>query len=134
MQKPFDGADGDLLHLLPGAGQPRSEFQVPAQRPDIHGLARPALGILEIESGAEGVGAAGEHHHRGVGVVLEAARRIGELTQRFRRQRIDAVAAVEAHHGDASLGPRPFSMVTNSAKPASSLPDAGRLRQNASSV
>ena len=24
--KAFDGADGDLLHLLPGPGQPRSEF------------------------------------------------------------------------------------------------------------
>ena len=24
--KAFDGADGDLLHLLPGAAQPRSKF------------------------------------------------------------------------------------------------------------
>ena len=51
--KALDGADGNLLHLLPGAGQPRSEFQVPAQRADIHRLARPALGIPEVETSTE---------------------------------------------------------------------------------
>ena len=102
--KALDGADRDLLHLLPGAGQPRPEFQVPAQRPDIHGPARAAFGVLQIEAGAERLGAAGQHHDGGLAVILEAARGIGELAQRFRRQRIDAVAAVEAHHRDAALG------------------------------
>ena len=42
----LDGADGNLLHLLPGAGQPRSQFQMPPQRTDIHAAARPAFGVL----------------------------------------------------------------------------------------
>jgi hypothetical protein len=77
---------------------------MPAQRAHIHGLARPALGIPEVEAGAERFCAAGEHDHRGFGIILKAAGGIGELTQRLRRQRIDAVAAVEAHHGNAALG------------------------------
>src|SRR5439155_26197243 len=102
------GADGDLLHLLPGTGQPRSELEVPAQRPDIHGAARPALGIFQVEPGAECLGAAGEHHHRSLAVVLKMAGGVSELTQRLRRQRVDAVATVEAHHTDATLGPEAF--------------------------
>jgi hypothetical protein len=49
----FDRGDGDLVHLLPGAGEPGAELQMPAQRPDVHGLARAALGILQIKAGAE---------------------------------------------------------------------------------
>jgi len=85
--------------------QPWPQFQVPAQRAEIHVPPRAAFGILEIEARAEGILAAGQHHDRGVGIVFEAARGICELTQRFRRQRIDAVAAVEPHHGDTPLGP-----------------------------
>ena len=62
-----------------------------------------ALGVLEIEAGAERLGAAGEHHGRGVAVVLKTARGVGELTQRLRRKRIDAVAAIETHHGNAAF-------------------------------
>src|SRR6185437_4228295 len=94
----------DLIHFLPGSAQPRPEFEVPAQRADIHGPARSSLGILQIESGAEGIGAAGQHHDRGIAVVLEAARCVGELAQGFRRQRVDAVTAVEAHDSDPPLG------------------------------
>ena len=83
--EPLDGADGDLLHLVPGVGQPRSQLQVPAQRAEIHGPARPAFGVLEVEAGGERIRAAGEHHDRSFTVVFEAARRISELTQRFRR-------------------------------------------------
>ncbi len=103
--KSFDGADGDLLYLLPGAAQSRSQFEVPAQRTDIHGAARPAFGVLQVEAGAERLGAAGEHHDRRFAVVLETACGVGELTQRLGRQRVDAVATVEPHHGDAPLGP-----------------------------
>src|ERR1700730_18193832 len=103
--KPFDGADGDLLHLLPRAGQPRSELQVPAQRTDVHGFARAAFGIFQSKLGAERLGPAGERHDGGVAVVLEAARGLGELTRRLRRQRVDAVAAVKAHHSDPPLRP-----------------------------
>ena len=60
----LDGADGDLLHLLPGPGHARAELQVPAQRAEVHGAARPALGVLEVEAGGEGFCAAGQHHHR----------------------------------------------------------------------
>src|SRR5712692_9310607 len=81
---------------------------MPAQRADIHGPARAAFGVLEVEACAERIGAAGEHYRRGSAVVLKTARGIGELTQRFRRQRVDAVATVEAHHGDAALGPEAF--------------------------
>jgi len=76
---------------------------MPAQRTEIHRSTRPALRVLQVEAGAERLVAAGEHHDRGVVVVLETARRGGELTQRFRRQRIDAVTAIEAHHGDAAF-------------------------------
>ena len=79
---------------------------MPAQRAEVHGPAGAAFGVLEIEARAEGILAASQHYDRGVGIVFEAARGIGELTQRFRRQRIDAVAAVEPHHGDAPLGPQ----------------------------
>src|ERR1700736_3637744 len=101
--KALNGADGDLLHLLPGAAQPRPEFQVPSQRAEVHGFARTTFGVLQIEARAERPGSAGEHHDRGVAVVLEAARRLGELTHRFRRQRIDAVAAVKAHQSDSAF-------------------------------
>ena len=72
--KAFDGADRDLLHVLPGPRQPRSEFQVPAQRAEVHGLAGPAFGVLEVEAGAERLGAAGQHHDRGRVVILKTAR------------------------------------------------------------
>ncbi len=82
--KSFDGADGDLLHFLPGPRQPRPKPQMPAQRSDIHGRARPAFGVLEVEPGAECLGTAGQHDHGSFAVILETARGIGELTQRFR--------------------------------------------------
>src|SRR6202030_3200095 len=69
----------------------------------VHGLARTTFGGLQIEARAECPGSAGEHHDRGVAVVLEAACCLGELTHRFRRQRIDAVAAVKAHHSDSAF-------------------------------
>ena len=50
--------------------------------------------------------AAGQHHDRGVIVILEAARGGGELAQRLRRERIDAVAAVESHHRNAAVRPQ----------------------------
>ena len=78
---------------------------MPAQRADIHGPARAALGVLQIEAGAERFCAARQHHDRGLAVILKAARGIGQLAQRFRRQRVDAVAAVEAHHRDAAIRP-----------------------------
>ena len=52
--------------------------------------------------------AAGQHHHRGFAVILEGAGGTGELTKRFRRERVDGVATVEAHHGDAAIGPEAF--------------------------
>jgi hypothetical protein len=78
---------------------------MPAQRAEIHGFSRTAFGILEVEAGAECPGA-GQHHDRGLIVVLEAAGGVGKLAQRFRRQRIDAVAAVEPHHRNAALRPQ----------------------------
>jgi len=75
--KSLDGADGDLLHLLPGAAQTWSKFQVPAQRAEVHGFARTTFGVLQIEARAERPGSAGEHHDGGVAVVLEAARCLG---------------------------------------------------------
>src|SRR5205823_5601095 len=103
--KAFDGADGDLLQVLPGPRQPRPELQVSAQGAEIHGLPRPAFGILQVKACAKGFGAAREHHDGSVAIILEAPRGIGELAQRFRRQRIDAVAAVETHDRDAALRP-----------------------------
>ena len=119
--KTLDGADGDLLHLLPGAGEPRSQLQMPAQRADIHGAARASFGVLQVEPGAERLGTAGEHHDRSIAVVLKTARGIGELTQRLRRKRIDAVAAVEPHHGDAAFRPQAFFDVTKPRQDAFSL-------------
>src|SRR3954452_24137173 len=81
---------------------------MPAQGSEIHGGARTALGVFQVETGAERFWATGEHHDGCIAVILKTARGIGELTQRLRRQRIDAVAAVEAHHGDAALGPEAF--------------------------
>src|SRR3954449_8872835 len=81
--EPFDGADSDLLHLIPCLGQPRSKLQMPPQRAYIHGAARPALGIPEVKSGAERSGSAGQHDYRGFAVVLKAAGGRGELTERF---------------------------------------------------
>src|SRR5712692_6995483 len=78
---------------------------MPAQRADIHGPARAAFGVLEVEACAERIGAASEHYRRGSAVVFKTPGGVGELPQRFRRQRVDAVATVEAHHGDAPLGP-----------------------------
>jgi len=77
--KALDRADGDLLHLLPGVAEPWPEFQMPAQRSDIHGLARFAFRILQVESGAERLGAAGQHHDRSVAIVLKTAGGGGEL-------------------------------------------------------
>jgi hypothetical protein len=57
--KTFDRGDGDLVHLLPRAGEPGPELQVPAQGADVHGLAQAALGVLEVKSGAEGFRTAG---------------------------------------------------------------------------
>ena len=119
--KALDGADGDLLHLLPGPRQPRPELQMPAQRAEIHGLARAAFGILQVEAGAEGFCAAGQHHDRGLRIILKAARGIGELAHRLRRQRVDAVAAVEAHDRDAAVG-------------AEALLDRDKLRQRNASL
>ena len=78
---------------------------MPAQRTDVHGPPRAAFGIFQIKTGAECLRPAGENDDRGAAIVLETARGIGELTQRLGRQRVDAVAAVEAHHGDAPLWP-----------------------------
>jgi hypothetical protein len=78
---------------------------MPAQRTDVHGSSRAAFGIFQIKAGAECLRPARENDDRGVAIVLKTACGIGELSQRFRRQRIDAVAPVEAHHGDAPLGP-----------------------------
>src|SRR3954452_4828451 len=81
----FYGADRDLLHVIPGLGQPRSKLQMPSQRTDIHGAAGPALGIPEVKSGAERTGPAGQHDDRGFAVVLKATGGRGELTERFGR-------------------------------------------------
>src|SRR5882724_2364688 len=81
---------------------------MPAQRTDIHGAAGPAFGVLQVEAGAERLGAAGEHHDRRFAVVLKTARGVGELTQRLGRQRVDSVVTVEPHHSDAPLGPEPL--------------------------
>ena len=67
--------------------------------------ARPS-GSLRSKPALNDFGAAGQHHDRGFGVVLKTARGIGELAQRLRRQRVDAVAAVEAHHRDTAFGPK----------------------------
>ena len=75
--EPFDGADGDLLHVLPCAGQPRTQFEVSAQRAEVHGLTGAAFGILEVEAGGECVGAAGQHDHGGGSIILKASRRVG---------------------------------------------------------
>ena len=67
--------------------------------------ARPS-GSFRSKPAVNALAPPGQHHDRGFAVILEAARGIGELAQRFRRQRIDAVAAVEAHHGDAAVRPK----------------------------
>ena len=41
-------------------------------------------------------------------VIFKTARGVGELAHRFGRQRVDAVATVEAHHRDAPLRPLAF--------------------------
>jgi hypothetical protein len=51
---------------------------------------------------------AGQHHDRGRIVILEAPGSVCELAQRLRRQRIDAVAAVESHHRNAAVRPQPL--------------------------
>jgi hypothetical protein len=61
-----------------------------------------------IKAGAERLGGAGQHHDRSRGVILKTAGGIGELAHRLRRQRIDAVAAVEAHDRDTALGSKAF--------------------------
>ncbi|MEZ0082424.1 nitrile hydratase alpha subunit [Bradyrhizobium japonicum] len=76
---------------------------MPPQRAEIHVLARAALGILEVEAGAEGAGAARQNHDGRCGIILEAARGRSELAQRLRRERVDAVAAVEPHHRNPPL-------------------------------
>ena len=65
-----------------------------------------AFRVFQVEAGAERFGAAGQHHDRGRAIILKTARGIGELAQRFRRQRIDAVATVEPHHRDAAVRPK----------------------------
>src|ERR1700685_54328 len=44
--KSLDRADGDLLHLLPGPGQPRPQLEVVTQGTEIHGPARAAFRVL----------------------------------------------------------------------------------------
>ena len=104
--KTLDGADGDLLHLLPGPRQPRSEFQVPAQRAEIHGLADLPSGSFRSKPALNDLAPPVSTTTEVVGVILKTAGGVGELAQRLRRQRIDAVAAVETHHRDAALGPK----------------------------
>jgi hypothetical protein len=81
---------------------------MPAQGTEVHGSAGSALGVLEVETGAERPGAPREHHDRSFAVILEAPRRIRELAYRFRRQSIDAVAAVEADHRYTAIGAEPL--------------------------
>ncbi len=74
--------------------------------------------ILQVEAGAERLVTAGQHHDRGVAVILEAARGVGELTQGLRRERIDC--RLRGRISPPSIrpsGPRPFSILTKSATP-----------------
>jgi hypothetical protein len=62
-------------------------------------------GSFRSKTRAERFGAAGQHHDRGLTVVLKTARGVGELAHRLRRHRIDAVAAVETHDRYAAIRP-----------------------------
>src|SRR3979411_1081764 len=81
---------------------------MPAQRADIHGFARAPFRVFQIKAGAERLCAAGQNHHRGFAVILKAAGGVGELTQRLRRQRIEAIAAVETHDRNTAFRPEPL--------------------------
>jgi hypothetical protein len=78
---------------------------VPPQCADVHLAARAALRVLEIETRAERIGATGEHHDGRLGVVLEASSGPGELTQRLRRESIDAIATIKSYDGNAPIRP-----------------------------
>ena len=63
-----------------------------------------ALGVLQVGAGAEGVGVAGEDHHGGFHVVLEAFRRAAQLAHGLGGERVGLGAAVEPHQCDAAVG------------------------------
>jgi len=74
-----------------------------AQRAGIHRVAGAQLVVLQVETGAERLGRAGQHHGGGGRVVVEAVGGLGQFAHRLRRQRVDAVAAIEPHHGHATV-------------------------------
>src|SRR5262245_8040057 len=97
------GGERDLPHVLPGLAQARPEALAMDALADRQGIALAPFGVLEVEAGRERPRRAGEDDDRGVEVVLELARHVAQLAHRLVAHRIDAVAAVEAHDGDAPL-------------------------------
>src|SRR6516165_8105702 len=101
----FDGGDGDLLELLPRLTEARAEALVEQGLAQRQLAAIGALRIFQIEAGRKSFRRAGQDHHRGFEIVLELARHVAQLAHRLTAERIDVVAAIEMHDGDATLRP-----------------------------
>ena len=106
--RPLDGRDRHLLHVPPGPAHARADAQRRAPLPEPQLGPRPAFRVLEVEARREHPGVARQDHHRGRHIVLEGLRGGAKLAHRRGRERIDGVAAVEPHHGDAALGSQPL--------------------------
>ncbi len=104
----FDGGDGHLLHVLPGLAHLRSQpltmnaladRQPSRARPSGSLRSKPAEKAL-----AEPVRITTEVSRSS----LEFARHVAQFTHRLVAERIDVVAAVEAHDGDPPLRAQPL--------------------------
>ena len=104
----LDGADRHLLHLVPGAAHARADHQRRAAGAHAELRALAAFGILQVEARRKAVRRAGEDDDGGGGIVLEGLRRGAQLAHGGGRQRVQPVAAVETHDGDAAFRAEPL--------------------------
>ncbi|MNQ69223.1 hypothetical protein D3C85_838080 [compost metagenome] len=64
-----------------------------------------ALGhFLYIGAGGEGLAAAGDHHHAGLGVLFGGVQFGGQLTQQFRIEGVERLRALQGDQADTLLG------------------------------
>ena len=104
----FDRGDGDLVHVLPGLAHLGPEPLALDALADRQAVARAPFRIFQVETGAKRLGGTREDHDRGFEIVLEVARHVAQLAHRLLAERIDVVAAIEAHDGDAALRAEAF--------------------------
>src|SRR6201986_2331991 len=97
MQKP------SMAAIVPSSGQARPELQVAPQTPNIHGLARTPFRVFQVKAGAECLCAAGQYNGRRIVLILKTVGYSSQLADCFGRKRIDSIASIKPHYGNAAF-------------------------------